>query len=104
MAICRRDFGKCVAGGITGALLGATSRPKLLVLLVLEQFRPDYLDIVRPQLAPAGFRKILEKGAVFHNCLHQASTFPSAGIATLATGAWPAQHGIVADLWYDRAA
>jgi hypothetical protein len=33
-----------------------------------------------------------------------ASTFSATALATLATGAWPAQHGIVADSWYDRAA
>ena len=104
MGICRRDFGKCVVGGLTGALLGATLRPKLLVIVVLEQFRPDYLDMVRPQLVSGGFRRLQEKGAVFNNCLHLASTFSSSAIATLATGAWPAQHGIVADHWYDRAA
>jgi hypothetical protein len=83
-------------------LAAAPVRAKLLVIVVLEQFRPDYLESVRNQLAPGGFRKILERGARFNNCLHEASTFGSSAIATLATGAWPAQHGIVADLWYER--
>jgi hypothetical protein len=43
----------------------------------------------------------LEKGTYFHNCLHRASTFSATGVATLATGAWPAQHGIVADRWWE---
>ena len=91
MGICRRDFGKFALGGLATTLLGAAPRAKLLVLVVLEQFRPDYLDAVRPQLAAGGFRRLLEKGAVFNNCIHQASTFSSTGIATLATGAWPAR-------------
>src|SRR5262249_26138685 len=33
---------------------------------------------------------------------HLASTFTSTAISTLATGAWPAQHGIASDWWYDR--
>lgn len=102
MGICRRHFGKYLLGGVAGSMLGSVARPKLLVIVVLEQFRPDYLDSVRPQLAPGGFRRLLEKGAFFHNCLHRSSTFSSTGIATLATGAWPAEHGIVADLWYDK--
>jgi hypothetical protein len=101
MGICRRQFGACVLGGAARLLQGAT-RPKLLVIVVLDQFRPDYLEVVRPQLTPGGFRKLVEKGAVFHNCVHEASTFSSSAIATLATGAWPSQHGIVADLWYER--
>jgi hypothetical protein len=103
MDICRRQFGACVLGGFAGSLLGATPRANLLVIVLLEQFRPDYLDAVRTQLAPEGFRRLMEKGAVFHNCLHQASTFSSTAIATLATGAWPSEHGIVADRWYERA-
>jgi hypothetical protein len=46
----------------------------------------------------------MEKGAWFPDCRHLASGFSAAGLATLATGAWPAQHGIVADSWYDRVA
>jgi hypothetical protein len=102
MGICRRQFGACLLGGAARVALGAVPRPKLLVIVLLEQFRPDYLELVRGQLSPGGFRKLFEKGAVYHNCLHEASTFASSTLATIATGAWPAQHGIVADLWYER--
>jgi hypothetical protein len=78
------------------------ARPKLLVLVILDQFRPDYLDSAAGSLSAGGFRRLLEKGAYFPDCRHLASTFPASSIATLATGAWPAQHGIVADTWYDR--
>lgn len=59
------------------------------------------MDVLRPQFGPAGFRKLAEKGAFCSNALHAASTFSASALSTLATGAWPAQHGIVADLWYD---
>jgi hypothetical protein len=92
-----------MSGGLLRPLLGAPVRPKLLVLVVLEQFRPDYLESVRSQMAAGGFRRLLEKGAVYYDCRNRASTFSSSSIATLSTGAWPSQHGIVADHWYDRA-
>ena len=57
-----------------------------------------------PQFGPGGLRKILSKGAHFPDCRHLASTFSASTIATLATGAWPAQRGIVADSWYDGVA
>jgi hypothetical protein len=41
-------------------------------------------------------------GAHFPDCRHLASSFSTASLATLATGSWPAQHGIVADSWFDR--
>jgi hypothetical protein len=46
---------------------------------------------------------LLENGAYFPDCRHLAASYTSSTLATLATGAWPAQHGIVADTWFDRA-
>jgi hypothetical protein len=66
--------------------------------------RQDYWDSAGAQLGSGGLRRILLKGAHFPDCRHLASTFPASTLATLATGAWPAQHGIVADSWYDRTA
>jgi len=104
MGICRREFGRCLLGGLVAHRLRAAPRAKLLLLVVLEQFRPDYLELLMPQMVPGGFRKLSDKGAWFPDCRHLASGFSATGLATLATGAWPAQHGIVADSWYDRAA
>jgi hypothetical protein len=87
---------------MAGRMLALAPRPKLYVLVLLDQFRPDYLDSTGFPLAPGGFRHLMEKGAYFPDCRHLASTFPASSIATLATGAWPAQHGIVADTWYER--
>jgi type I phosphodiesterase/nucleotide pyrophosphatase len=103
MHINRRQFGACVLGGLAGRL-AAANRPKIMVLLVLEQFRPDYIEAGGVPLVAGGFRRLLEKGAWFSDCRHLASTFSATAISTLATGAWPAEHGIVADSWYDRAA
>jgi hypothetical protein len=102
MDICRRKFGACVLGSLAARALAAPSRPKLLVLVVLEQLRPDYLDLARPLLGSGGLRRILERGAYFPDCRHAASTFPATSLATVATGAWPSQHGIVADSWFDE--
>jgi len=102
MEICRRHFGGLLLAGMGAAGFSSVNRTKLLILVVLEQFRPSYLEAVRPQLAPGGFRKLLEKSAFFNNCWQQASTFTASSLGSLATGTWPAQHGIVADRWYDR--
>src|SRR6185369_2243032 len=104
MGICRREFGAGLLAGMATRLLAIPPRPKLCVVILLDQFRPDYLEIPGLPLAPGGFRKLVTQGAYFPDCRHLASTFSASSIATLATGAWPAQHGIVADAWYDRAA
>ena len=103
MESSRRQFGACMLGGLVAPLFSA-ARPKVLVLIILEQFRPDYLDAAGGRLSAGGFRRLLEKGSHFPDCRHLASTFSSTALATLATGAWPAEHGIVADSWYDSAA
>jgi hypothetical protein len=103
MDISRRRFAACILGGLAGRLLAA-SRPKVLLFVILEQFRLDYIEAAGPQLSAGGFRRLMEKGAWFPGCRNLASTFSASSLATLATGAWPAEHGIVADSWYDRAA
>ncbi|MDE3165689.1 MAG: alkaline phosphatase family protein [Acidobacteriota bacterium] len=61
------------------------------------------LDAIAPFLLPTGLGRVLLRSAHFPDCRNLASTFPASSLATLATGTWPAQHGIVADAWYDRA-
>jgi hypothetical protein len=102
MDICRRTFGAALLGGLP-ALGSLAARPRLVVLIVLEQFGANSLDQLAPVLNPGGFRKLIEHGAYFADCRHAASTFSATSVATLATGAWPSQHGIVADSWFDRA-
>jgi predicted AlkP superfamily pyrophosphatase or phosphodiesterase len=91
---------------MTGAVAASTIsraliRPKLLVLVVLEQLRPDGINEISGQLSTGGLRRILYRGSHFPDCRNLASTFSSSSLTTLATGAWPSQHGIVADRWYD---
>src|ERR1051325_4290119 len=102
MGICRRDFLRCLGAAAPLGLVAAVPiRPKLLVLVVLEQIKGDALDGILPQLGPNGFKKLLYQSAHFPDCRHLASTFTGSTLATLATGAWPAQHGIVADSWFE---
>src|ERR1039457_3502298 len=103
MGICRRHFNLSLLRGASALVAGVSPRPKLLVLVVLELMRQDYWDSAAAQFGPGGLRRILLKGAHFPDCRHLASSFSASTLATLATGAWPAQHGIVADSWYDRA-
>jgi len=77
--------------------------PKLVVLMVAEQFRPDYLDRYRASFSAGGFNRLWKGGAVFRRCRYEyLATFPASGAAVLATGAYPEHNGIVAEHWYDR--
>ena len=107
MLVSRRRFAALTATGLAGirsVAFASRPRPKLIVLLIAEQFRSDYLDLLGNFLANGGFRRLTDQGAYFPQCQMVSTTFTSGGLATLSTGAYPQVHGIVADSWYDRAA
>ena len=102
MPLSRRRFAAGMAAWAASASRAAERpRPPLLLVLVAEQFRPDYLAKWRSQFAPGGFRRLLDEGSVYLDCRNLSSTFTASSLATLGSGCYPATHGIVADYWYD---
>ena len=79
------------------------ARPRLVVSIVIDQFRHDYLQRFGDQFGEGGFKRFLNQGAVFANAnyLH-APTVTACGHATILSGAPPALTGIIANEWYDR--
>src|SRR5437764_1622095 len=76
--------------------------PKLVVVIVIDQFRGDYLERYRDQFGDAGFRLLLDHGAYFANCNYNyANTRTAPGHSTLFTGAYSNGHGIAANEWWD---
>lgn len=77
-------------------------KPKLLLAVVVDQFRYDYLLRFRSEYK-AGFARILEHGAVFTDAHHEHfPTVTAIGHSTFLSGATPAMSGIVGNAWYDR--
>jgi len=75
--------------------------PKLLLLVVVDQFRGDYLDRFA-SLWTGGVRQMLDEGVVFADAHHRhAVTHTAAGHASLATGCHPRRHGIISNYWAD---
>jgi arylsulfatase A-like enzyme len=78
------------------------ARPKLVVIVVIDQFRGDYLERYRDQFGEGGFRLFLDHGAYFTDCNYNyANTVTGPGHATLLTGAYSNGHGIMANEWWD---
>lgn len=76
--------------------------PKLIVIVVIDQFRGDYLERYRDQFGESGFRLFLDRGAYFTDCNYDyANTRTAPGHATLLTGTYSSGHGIVANEWWD---
>lgn len=78
------------------------ARPKLVVLLVVDQMRGDYVDKFLGQWN-GGLKRLTEDGAWFHEAAYPyAATETCVGHATISTGAFPVTHGMVANTWWDR--
>jgi hypothetical protein len=81
------------------------ARPRLVVLVYFDQFRGDYLARWADQFGEGGFKRLTSGGAWFTDCHYPYSfTVTAAGHSSVATGCVPAEHGVVGNDWYDRAA
>jgi predicted AlkP superfamily pyrophosphatase or phosphodiesterase len=79
-----------------------SAHPKLIVVIVIDQFRGDYLERYRDQFGEGGFRLFLDHGAYFTDCNYDyANTRTAPGHATLLTGSYTSGHGIIANEWWD---
>ncbi len=78
------------------------ARPKLIVVIVIDQFRGDYLERYHDQFEDGGFRVFMDRGAYFSDCNYDyANTRTAPGHATLLSGSYTSGHGIVANEWWD---
>jgi predicted AlkP superfamily pyrophosphatase or phosphodiesterase len=79
------------------------AKPKLVVILVLDQFRGDYLDRFRDDFKTTnGFNLFLKRGAYFPDCYYDyANTMTAPGHSTIATGAYTNGHNIGVNAWWD---
>ena len=100
---------RVLLSGLAMGLLQATAfgsayngHPKLVVIIVIDQFRGDYLERYRADFIPGGFNLFLEHGAVFSDCHYgYAITRTAPGHATLLTGAYANGHGIPTNDYWD---
>ena len=80
----------------------AQPRPALVVLLVVDQMRADYIERFNGQWT-AGLRRLTTEGAWFRRAAYPyLNTVTCAGHATISTGTVPANHGMVLNEWWDR--
>lgn len=92
---------EATGGEATGSAV-PEGAPRLVLLIVVDQMRGDYLERFRP-LLNHGLARLLQEGIVFTDAHHfHAATETAPGHATLATGVFPKRHGIIANSWFDR--
>src|SRR5437870_1701406 len=81
-----------------GAGTAPAPRPRLIVVITVDQLRPDYLERYRPQLK-GGFAMLLRTGASFTDAYQDhAVTETAPGHSTILSGRWPVHTGITRNL------
>ncbi|HSE26096.1 MAG TPA: alkaline phosphatase family protein [Pyrinomonadaceae bacterium] len=78
-------------------------RPRLILLIAVDQFRYDYIERFQDLFGPNGFKRLLRDGASWTQSNYDHfPTYTAPGHATMMTGAYPAESGIVGNEWTDR--
>jgi predicted AlkP superfamily pyrophosphatase or phosphodiesterase len=92
-----------VALTLAAPVSAASSVPRLVLQITVDQLRGDLPGRYADRLTDGGFRYLMEKGTWYVNAHYQhANTETAVGHATLATGAEPSRHGIIANDWINQ--
>src|SRR5580704_1983548 len=80
----------------------APGKGKLVVLVVFDQMRADYLTRWQTLFDKDGLGRLQTQGTWFQNCHYPyAFTLTAPGHTSIVTGCSPNKHGILANDWYD---
>ena len=83
--------------------LQAQERPKLVVGIVVDQMKMEYLYRFSNDFSNDGFKRLLGNGFTFENMHYNyMPTYTAPGHASIYTGTIPATHGIVSNEWFSR--
>ena len=91
-----------LCGGLASCAQEKT-KPRLVLQITVDQLRGDLPHRYYSEFGVGGFRYLYERGVVYEDAFHRhANTETIVGHTTLATGADPGTHGMVANVWLDR--
>ncbi|MGH8488317.1 MAG: alkaline phosphatase family protein [Gammaproteobacteria bacterium] len=85
-----------------GAGFSPVAQPKLVVVIVLDQFRADYLTRFAPHFSEGGFKRLLREGASFIGHYGYYATYTGPGHALLLSGSYPYINGIATNKFYNQ--
>lgn len=81
----------------------SAKQPKLVVAIVVDQMRFDFLYKYESKYSENGFKRLLREGFNLKNAHHSSvPTVTAAGHASIHTGTTPSMHGIIGNSWFDR--
>jgi len=87
----------------TTSITETSSRPKLVVGIVVDQMRYDYLTRFESKFGDGGFNRMINEGFnCKNNHFNYIPTYTGPGHASVYTGTTPKIHGIIGNNWYDK--
>jgi predicted AlkP superfamily pyrophosphatase or phosphodiesterase len=93
-----------VAGWAAPTAAAAMDQPRLIVQITVDALRGDLPNRFAHVTGDGGFRYLKERGVNYASANYaHANTETIVGHASLATGTVPAAHGMVGNVWFDRA-
>jgi predicted AlkP superfamily pyrophosphatase or phosphodiesterase len=79
------------------------TKPKLVVGIVVDQMRQEYLYRFSPKFGNGGFKRLMNEGFMVRNAHYNyVPTVTGPGHSSIYTGTTPATHGIIGNDWYDK--
>src|SRR5262245_53676169 len=109
MSTMEKNFSRLIAfvwclWSSANCVAAPTERPRLFVIVSVDQLCYEYLDRFRDHLAADGFfMRVRRDGAWFTECHHRhAYTITGAGHSVMMTGTYPNRTGIIDNEWYDQ--
>ncbi len=92
-----------IAQGTKPAAAKAPTKPKLIVGVVVDQMRNDYIYRYWDRYGNGGFKKLVNNGYYLRNAhFNYVPTYTGPGHSSIYTGTTPRYHGIIANEWYDK--
>jgi len=83
--------------------VSAQQRPKLVVGIVVDQMKMEYLYRFQNDFSENGFKRLINNGYTFYNMHYNfMPTYTAPGHASIYTGTTPSMHGIVSNEWFSR--
>ncbi len=96
-------FALAFAAAVTVPRPALAEEPKLVVAILVDQLRYDYLERFHDEFSPGGFRLLTDQGAFMTFAEYNyCPTITGPGHASFLSGAPPAVHGIISNDWFDK--
>ena len=85
------------------AKYASLEKPKIVIGIVVDQMRYDYLTKYRERFSEGGFMRLLNEGFSLSNAhFNHVPTYTAVGHTSIYTGTTPDHHGIIGNGWYDK--